>query len=266
MGENRKEKKVKLKSKFDYRSSRFFALILLVAYMVAVAVFCAEYSIIPGPEFIILAFLIYAAYNQRLWHFLGDWLPFITVFVVYETMYSIVGTVAQHNLHAGPYHLDLLLFGQLPSLVLQRTLRTPILDYLGAFFYTLHFFAPIFFAFVLWRMSRQNFLKYTFAFGICSFSALITFLFYAVAPPWIAVPSVTRILTGSVDTGLGVPVFKTLFEFLGSNLYAAFPSMHSALPTLILLFSLKIWKMKGFQFLSFQSASGSAQFTSENIT
>jgi len=237
--------------KFDYRSSRFFSLLFPAVYLVAITIFCARYTVIPGPEFLILAFLIYAAYNQRTWRFLKDWLPFITVFLSYEIMYGIVGTVSRFNLHAGPYNLELSLFGQIPSFILQQVSRIPILDYLGAVFYSMHFFAPTIFAFILWKVSPKNYWKYTIALGACSFGALITFLFYPVAPPWLAVPGVTRVLTGSVDANIGFPVYKTLFDFLSPNLYAAFPSMHSALPLLIALFAIKIWRAKALPVLIF---------------
>jgi len=35
-----------------------------------------------------------------------------------------------------------------------------------------------------------------------------------------------------------------MYDFLGSNQFAAFPSMHSALPLLVFLFAYKIWKWK----------------------
>lgn len=245
------KKKEKQKVAFDYHSSRFFALLFPALYLVAITIFSMEYKIIPGPEFLVLAFLIYAAYNQRTWNFLKDWLPFITVFISYEIMYGIVGSISKYNLHAGPYNFDMSLFGQIPSLVLQQTIRAPILDYMGAFFYSLHFFAPTIFAFIVWKVSPKNYWKYTVAFGICTYGALITFLFYPVAPPWIAIPNITRVLTNSVDTSLGIPVYKTLFDFLSPNLYAAFPSMHSALPFLIALFSIKIWKKKALPVLIF---------------
>jgi membrane-associated phospholipid phosphatase len=253
--------KEKKKLAFDYHSSRFFALLFPAIYLVAIAIFGLVYKIIPGPEFLVLAFLIYAAYNQRTWNFLKDWLPFITVFISYEIMYGIVGAISQYNLHAGPLNFDKALFGQIPSLVLQQTIRASTLDYMGAFFYSLHFFAPTIFAFILWKVSPKNYWKYTVAFGICTYGALITFLFYPVAPPWLELnstynlaysgPQVLRILTGSVDASLGIPVYKTLFDFLSPNLYAAFPSMHSALPLLISLFAIKIWKKKALPVLIF---------------
>ena len=237
--------------KFDYRSSRFFALLFPAIYLIAITVFCLIYNIIPGPEFLVLAFLIYAAYNKKSWNFLKDWLPFITVFLSYELMYGIVGSVAQYNLHAGPYDMELGLFGQIPSIFLQQNIRATILDDIGAFFYSLHFFAPTIFAFILWKASPKNYWKYIIAFGICTYGALVTFLFYPVAPPWIAVPDVIRVLTVSVDANIGIPVYRTIFDFLSPNLYAAFPSMHSALPLLISLFSIKIWRKKAIPTLIF---------------
>jgi membrane-associated phospholipid phosphatase len=250
--EKENQKEDKKKAGFDYRSSRFFALLFPAIYLVAIGIFSLQYHIIPGAEFLILAFLIYAAYNKTTWRFLKDWLPFITVFISYEIMYGIIGSVAQNNLQSGPYNLEMGIFsGQLPTLLLQHAVRLPVLDYAGAFFYSLHFFAPTIFAFILWKASQPNYWKYTVSFGLCTYGALITFLFYPVAPPWIEVPNVIRILTDSVDVSLGIPVYRTLFDFLSPNLYAAFPSMHSALPFLISLFAIKIWKKKALPILIF---------------
>ena len=47
-----------------------------------------------------------------------------------------------------------------------------------------------------------------------------------------------------MDVNLGLPVYKTLFDFLSPNIFAAFPSMHSAMPWLVFLFAFKIWKWK----------------------
>jgi len=242
--------RLKLERNFDYHSTRFFAILFPAAYSIAIAIFCLEYKIIPGPEFLVLAFLIYGAYNKKTWSFLKDWLPFITVFASYEIMFGVVGTIAQYNLHSGPYNLEMQLFGQIPSVFLQQTIRMAVLDYMGAFFYSVYFFAPTVFAFVLWKKSPRNWWKYTVAFGVCTYGALVTFLFYPVAPPWIAVPEVSQILVTSVDAKLGLPVYRWLFDFLNPNLYAAFPSMHSALPFLIFLFAFKIWRWKALPVLA----------------
>jgi membrane-associated phospholipid phosphatase len=246
--------KIKLDLSFDYRSSRFFSLLFLSIYAVAIAIFCVEYSIIPGPEFLVLGILFYTSYNQRTWRALKDWLPFVTVFISYEIMYSFVGSISLYNLHSGPVNFEMQLFGSLPSLVLQQSFRFPALDYIGAVFYGIYFFVPTVFAYIVWRESPKNYWKYIVAFGVLTYSALITFLFYPVAPPWYEVnsaftssytgPVVERVLVSSVDVNLGIPVYKTLFDFLGGNLFAAFPSMHSAMPWLVFLFAFKIWRWK----------------------
>jgi hypothetical protein len=251
MGKKKEKKKIKFELGFDYCASRFVTLLFPALYSVALAIFCVVYKILPGPEFLLLGFLIYAAYNKKTWGFLKDWLPFITIFVSYQLLYGLVGTVAQNNLHSGPYALETQLFGQIPSITLQQTIRLPILDYMGAFFYTSYFFVPTIFAYVLWKKSPKNYWKYTVAFGVCTYSALVTFLFYPVAPPWIAVPHVTQILTSSVDGSIGLPVYKWIFDFLNPDLFAAFPSMHSALPWLVFLFAFKAWKRKALPVLVF---------------
>jgi membrane-associated phospholipid phosphatase len=239
------------KGRIDPRSSRFLAVALPTIYVVALAIFCLVYGIIPGPEFLVLCLFIYAAYNHWSRRFVKDWVPFVLIFLSYETMYGIVGTIAQYNLHAGPHNLEIALFGSIPSLILQQLYRLPILDYIGAFFYSLHFFAPTLFGFFLWRMSPKNYWKYTIALAICSYGALVTYLCYPVAPPWIAVPGVSQILTTSVDKNLGFPLFKTTRDLFSSDLYAAFPSLHSAFPWLISLFAIKVRKTKALPILVF---------------
>jgi membrane-associated phospholipid phosphatase len=245
-----KLEKVKLDLSFDYHSSRFFSLLFLGIYVVAATIFCVEFTVMPGPEFLVLGILFYASYNQRTWSALKDWLPFVTVFISYEMMYGFVGTISEFNLHSGPQKWELQLFNHLPSMILQQNFRFPALDYIGALFYGSYFFIPTIFAFIVWRKSPKNYWKYIVAFGVLTYSALITFLFYPVAPPWKALPDVTtRILTASVDPSLGIPVYKTLFDFLGGNVNAAFPSMHSALPWLVFLFAFKIWRWKSLPWL-----------------
>ncbi len=223
-------------------------------YAAVLGIFFLVYDIIPGPEFVVLIFLIYAAYNNKTWRFVKDWIPFLIVFMSYEAMNGLVGKISHLNLHEGPYQLEMLLFGgNIPSVVLQQFCRAPVLDYTGAFFYTIYFFVPTIFGFVVWRESHKDYWKYIVALGVLTYSALVTFLVYPVAPPWlnpdVTSQGVTRILITSVDKNLGVPVYKTIYDFLGPNLYAAFPSLHSALPWLVFLFAFKIWRWRALPVL-----------------
>lgn len=169
-------------------------------------------------------------------------------------MYGIVGSLPKIVHIEEPIMGDLRLFGSIPTVVLQQLFRSPFLDYLGAFFYSLHFVAPTVFAFVLWKYSPKNFRKYTLALAIGTYSALVTFLVYPVAPPWYGVNAVygagtvTRILF-QVDSNVGIPFFRTIFDYVSSDPFAAFPSLHAMYPWLISLFALKIKKTRALPIL-----------------
>ena len=237
-----------LEPKSDYRSSRILAVALPAIYLLVLGAFCIAYGVLPGPELIALCFFVYAAYNKRTRRFVIDWFPFVALFLSYEAMNSVVPSLA------GTAHLiapvELRMFGSIPTLVLQQFLRTPFLDYLCAFFYSLHFIAPVVLGFLLWKYSPQNFGKYVLALAIGTYGALITFLIYPVAPPWEAVAGVTRILYG-VDKSIGIPFYRTLFDFVSANPNAAFPSLHSMYPWLISLYAFKIKKSKALPVIVF---------------
>jgi len=235
---------------FASRSSSVLAVVLPCTYILVVTIFCLWYNVIPGPEFLVLCFLIYAAYNKRSKKFVKDWIPFLTLFVSYQAMYGLVGAVSGIVHISEPINAELQLCGSLPTVMLQQLYRAPILDYMGALFYSVHFFAPTIFAFIMWRTSPKDYWKYTAALAVLTYSSLITFLVYPVAPPWFGVSGVTRILF-DVDKSLGVPVYRTIYDFIEPNQFAAFPSLHSAFPWLIALYAFKIGKTKALPILVF---------------
>jgi membrane-associated phospholipid phosphatase len=236
-------------SKFGSHSSRIFGVVLPAVYASILCVFCLVYRVFPGPEFIVLCFFIYAAYNKWSHRFVRDWVPFVSLFLSYEALYGTVGSVSRIVHVVEPIAADLRLFGSIPTLLLQQFYRAPLLDYLGAFLYSLHFIAPVVFAFLLWKYYPGNFQRYTLALAVGTYSALITFLLYPVAPPWFGV-NATRILF-EVDHNLGVPFYRTVFDYVQSNPFAAFPSLHSMYPWLISLYALKIGKRKALPVLMF---------------
>ena len=221
--------------------------LLPIIYLVALCIFCLVYKVFPGPYFLILCFFIYAAFSKRTQRFTKDWFPFTALFFAYEAMRGIA-----HNI-TGIVHVtelinaELQIFGTIPTLALQQFYRSPILDWIGAFFYSLHFLMPTVFGFVLWRRSRENYQKYTIALLVSSYSALITVLLYPSAPPWFGVKA-ERILF-QVDQAAGIPFYATLFVLIQPNPFAAFPSLHAIYPWLISLYSIKIKRIKALPIL-----------------
>jgi membrane-associated phospholipid phosphatase len=228
-------------------SARNLGIAFSAVYLVALSIFCVHFGVTPGPEFLVVCFMIYAAYARWTRRFVKDWAPFIALFLAFEAMrgipYSILGTVHVAELASAESQL----FGSIPTLVLQQFYRSAVLDYVGAIFYSLHFIVPTVFGFILWRYSPKNYWKYICAFLVCSYAALITALVYPSAPPWFGV-NATRILF-QVDGEIGVPVYRTILDFIQSNPFAAFPSLHAAYPWLISLTAIKIKRFKALPIL-----------------
>jgi membrane-associated phospholipid phosphatase len=223
---------------------------LPAVYLLVLSAFCLAYGVLPGPELIALCFFVYAAYNKWTRRFVKDWFPFVSLFLSYEAMNGMVGSLARTVHVSEPINLELRLFGSIPTLVLQQFYRIPFLDYLAAFFYSLHFIAPAVFGFLLWKYRPENYRRYILALAIGTYGALVTFLLYPVAPPWFGVTGVTRILL-QVDQNIGIPFYRTLFDFVSANPFAAFPSLHAMYPWLISLYAFKIKKAKALPIILF---------------
>lgn len=230
-------------------SSRLLSVIFPAVYALILFALCLAYGVIPGPELIALSFFIYAAYNKRSRRFVKDWFPFVSLILGYEALNALVPSLKITVHVIEPINADMHLFGFLPTLMLQQYYRAPILDYSAAFFYSLHFILPILFAFILWKYESAYFGRYTLALVIGTYSALTTFLLYPVAPPWSA-PEIkaTRILF-QLDNNLGVPFYRSFFDFAQSNQNAAFPSLHAMYPWLISLYALRIKGVKALPVL-----------------
>ena len=50
----------------------------------------------------------------------------------------------------------------------------------------MHFVIPLSFAYLLWLHKREHFARFTGAFLLLSYAALMTFLVFPAAPPWLA--------------------------------------------------------------------------------
>jgi membrane-associated phospholipid phosphatase len=236
-------------------ASRIPSIIFPAVYALILFVLCLAYGVIPGPELIALSFLIYAAYNKRSRRFVKDWFPFVSLILGYEALNTLVPSL-NHAIHyIEPINADKQLFGSIPTLILQQYLRTPILDYTAAFFYSLHFILPILFAFILWKYKPAFFGRYTLALVVGTYSALITYLLYPVAPPWYGlwqafrIPETQTRILFQLDGSLGVPFYQSFFDFAQSNKFAAFPSLHAMYPWLISLYALRIKGTKALPIL-----------------
>jgi len=239
------DKGLRIHDSFLFNLARRFPII----YSVALIIFCLAYKVFPAPDFLALCLFIYAAHMKRAQRFIKDWFPFIALFLAYDTMRGIADNITGIVHVTELINAELYLFGTIPTKALQQSYRTPILDWTGAIFYSLHFIVPFVFGFILWNRSPKNYRKYTVALLITSYSALITFLAYPSAPPWFGI-NAERILF-QMDGVMGVPLYATIYAFIEPNPFAAIPSLHASYPWVVSLYAIKIKRIKALPVLIF---------------
>jgi len=128
------EEKGNQTKKSDANSVNTLGIVFCAIYLVVLSIVCLRFSVIPGPEFFVALFLIYAANAKWTRVFVKDWIPFFVLFLSFEAMrevpYNTFGVVHVNQLGS----VEVQLFRTLPTLLLQEFYRSPFLDYLGAFF------------------------------------------------------------------------------------------------------------------------------------
>ena len=82
---------------------------------------------------------------------------------------------------------DRMLFGVVPTLVLQNSILDPTklhwYDYASTATYCLHALVPLVFALWLWLHDRESFIRYMAAMVLLSYVAFVTYYLWPAAPP-----------------------------------------------------------------------------------
>ena len=210
-----------------------------------------------SPERLVLLMLIAALVLGRARLFLADWIPFLVLFLSYEYLRGLGGKAGL------PHHdvtgLERALFGgQVPSLALQHAFYHPgqvsWYDVAATMFYFLHFAFPLAVGYLLWITARPTFLRYSRTLLAMSFAAFFFYLLVPVAPPWIAVSGVAKIISSTLPSytdipGLGTPA--TVYHFFYANQYAAMPSMHAAYPLLAALYAFRLFRWRALPLFAY---------------
>ncbi len=223
--------------------------ILTFLYIAGISAFMIIHRVWFSPDQFFIFALIGCVFLGRANMFIMDWGPFLVLFFGYEFLRGLVPLISG-NVHILPMiHFDEMLFGALPTIVLQQLFYVPDhlrwFDYLLVTVYICHFVTPMVVGFLFWLRDRTFFHNYALGILLLMYSSFITFALYPAMPPWMAseqgyIPPIKEV-TGHVmshflpDT-VNVP---TIYAFMRPNPVAAMPSLHAALPLLIYLFLAK---------------------------
>jgi membrane-associated phospholipid phosphatase len=149
-----------------------------------------------------------------------------------------------------PLRGDELLFGgQVPTVWLQQHFYTPGTvhwwDAVAVPVYFSHFFVSLGVAVLLWAVSYRLFRRYVWTLVTLTAITLATYALFPAAPPWMAglpanhaLPDVARVIPDTMRALGGRTVSSAVERGAAySNPVAAMPSLHGAIPLMLLLFA-----------------------------
>jgi membrane-associated phospholipid phosphatase len=198
-----------------------------------------------------------------------DWLPLFAVLFAYDLLRGLAPDIGARLAHlpvlqADPVnpaftekaHLleplrgdELLFGGHVPTVVLQQHFYTPghvhWWDVLAVPVYFSHFFVSLGVAVLLWALSYRLFRRYVWTLVTLTVITLATYALFPAAPPWMAglpanhaLPEVYRVVPDTLRALGGHTVNSAVERGAAySNRVAAMPSLHGAIPLMLLLFA-----------------------------
>lgn len=216
------------------------------AYLVGVSAFMLRRNVWLSPDQFFAFALLAALFFGKGKKFVRDWTPFVLVLLGYEYLRGAVPAIVKFPVHS----TDLIrweqsLFGSIPTIVLQKSwLHPPSLswyDLVFALSYMSYFIIPLVLAFFAWLKIPRMFRFFAIGYIVLHFLAFVTWVFFPAMPPWMAaekglLPPIQRVLyLATAKLTISAGGFPTLYHFIAANPVAAVPSLHAALPTLMLM-------------------------------
>lgn len=239
-------------------------LVLLIAFVLVTTFigFPTGREVLTG--WLLLTLLAACGGDVRVWWraVVRDWLPLLAVLFAYDLLRGLAneiggslfglatwktsahGTARAHL--TPPIDADSSVFGQVPTTWLQSHFYTEgtthWYDVVATFVYLSHFLVSLGLAVLLWCVSYRVFRRYLAVLVTLTLAALATYILYPMAPPWMAalngkLPPVHRVVEQTLGR-LGGDTLSSAVEkgAAYSNPVAAMPSLHAAIPMMLLLF------------------------------
>jgi membrane-associated phospholipid phosphatase len=211
---------------------------LAIGYVVAVSAVMIWRGISVSPDYLLVLLVPVAVASGRLGRFLGDWVPFVALFLGWEAMRGIAPRTGFPPIVGGLASADRWLGGgRLPTAELQ-SLLTPVagvVDNAATVVYFCHFVLPVAVGLLLWLLDRRLFLRFVTALLGLAFACFVVYLLLPTAPPWYAQDHGAACCFRHV-IGTTLPsAVSPYYQSINPNPVAAFPSLHAAFPMLGLL-------------------------------
>jgi membrane-associated phospholipid phosphatase len=246
---------------FSFRPEEFIALIFFwpMAYLTLKAyLFFHAQGNIPNvfkgdiKRLIVVVFIIIIAYliarMKPNWLFLRDVLPFTYCLAIYTNLHDTVHFANPNDIHNYLIAIDQWLFGVQPCVWAQQFIN-PWLTEIFSFCYMIFFlFAPIVALVLLLQKRRSEFRETIVSVILCFYAGYILYVIFPAAPPRLTLKSMFYV------NFAGTPIYgmeSMVMSVLPSESRCAFPSLHSAVTLLTLMFAWKYTKVTFWIILPF---------------
>ena len=220
--------------------------------VLTVALIVLGVGIEPDRYFFILLLPVLLMGRAR--RYLMDWVPFLLLLFSYEFLRGMAPILGAHVHYLFSIRTDSLVFSTVPTVALQSWFYHPgsphLYDYVATVVYFMHFVTPLSFALLLWLRSYAQFKNFMAAFVLLSYAALVTYVLFPAAPPWLAaqhsyLPPVHQVLADTLKAFPARLSLPGIYQAFNPNPVAAIPSVHAAYPTLMLLFAVRYFGKRG---------------------
>ena len=226
------------------------------AYLAVLLGFFVVKGVGVTPDIIFLFLAFGFALKGARWTFVRDFGPFVLLLLSYDALRGFADDLGGRVHVTYPIAWDRALFGEVPTVTLQRWLFDPDnghwYDYAAALMHVMHFVVPLLFAAVLWQHYRQHYWRFVVSLVVMSYAGFVTYILLPTAPPWYA--GLTGDLPGVQLVHEALPALGAIYRFLSPNEVAAMPSLHAAYAWLFLMFGVRIWGWKAAPFALYVAA------------
>jgi hypothetical protein len=244
----------------DARRGRLALLGLALLYAAGVVALAASDRFAFFPKELLLPILLLPpALSGQLREFMRDWAVFLAGIVLFDALRGLIFALTARS--AWPVYMmyaidaERSVFG---GEVLPVVLQSALFDGVGtlekglAVVHASHFAAFFVFGGVIWHWRRSEFSRYANALLLVCYAGLIGYLLVPTVPPWMAassfgvIPPISRVIAETYNTA--IPNLAAAFD---TNPIAAMPSLHCAIPTLMSLFAVRLFGVRGLPVVAY---------------
>ena len=244
------------RKKFSIKENPITALLILFLSFLMILGLLNRFMFAPK-IFLLLLTILLAVFLGKLDAFYKDWFVFLSFIYLFDTMRGVIYILTcrwdlpVHTLYV--IKAEKFLFGEIPSIVLQRNLLDPShytwLEKLCTAVHGTHFVAFLIIGLYIWLYKKNHFSGFKLSFYLVTFIGVFGYFLVPTTPPWIAskflgvLPETVRF---NVDIyNMSIPDITSGFY---TNPIAAMPSLHTAFPVLCSLILWRFFKWKSIPF------------------